>query len=474
LSAFLIELTPQEAYYWNYALHPALSYFDHPPVVAWLIKAGAVVLGKSELGVRAGGLVLNLLSTWLLYALGELWFGRKAGLWAAFLFQALPLYFVYGVLTTPDAPLVFFWLLTLYLISIAVCEDRPWVWYLAGATLGLCLLSKYSAAFLVPCAFLFLISHPRYRRWLLRKEPYRALLIAFVVFGPVILWNVENDWASFDFQVADRLSQGTSQPLRRFGEFLLIQLGVTYPVILAALLLASAAPISLSWRQRRVKWRFCFLFSIPLLAFLLLYSFHSLVKANWPLPGYLSLLIAAYPSYRYLRLAAGARMKRMAGSFLSASFYALPVIYVVFLYHSTVTIPYVPAHTWTTGWNESGRVVGREAKAFEAEGGKKVFLLGMDTHYIAAALSFYADDAFEVFSRNLVGRRARAFDYWTKTEPVGLNALVVDLSPPDLEALREHFSRVEEDVRRIPVMKGDRTLRYLYLVRCFNYDGRRS
>jgi len=64
--AFLIELTPQEAYYWNYAMHPALSYFDHPPIVAWVISAGQFILGKSELGVRIGGLFLNLLSTGIL------------------------------------------------------------------------------------------------------------------------------------------------------------------------------------------------------------------------------------------------------------------------------------------------------------------------------------------------------------------------------------------------------------------------
>ncbi len=103
--ALLIELTPQEAYYWNYAMHPALSYFDHPPMVAWVISAGQFLLGKSELGVRIGGLFLNLLSTGLLYALGQLWFGRRAGLWAALLFQLLPLFFVYGVLITPDVPL---------------------------------------------------------------------------------------------------------------------------------------------------------------------------------------------------------------------------------------------------------------------------------------------------------------------------------------------------------------------------------
>src|SRR6476469_136725 len=178
VSASLIDLSPQEAYYWNYARHPALSYFDHPPVVAWLIGAGQFVLGKTELGVRIGGFLLTLLSTWLLYTLGQLWFSRRAGLWAALLFQLLPLFFVYGVLITPDVPLTFFWLLTLYLFSIAVREQQKWAWYLAGTALGLCMLSKYTGVFLVPCAFLFLILHRIYRCWLLRKEPYLALIIA--------------------------------------------------------------------------------------------------------------------------------------------------------------------------------------------------------------------------------------------------------------------------------------------------------
>ena len=169
VTAFLIEITPQEAYYWNYAMHPALSYFDHPPMVAWVIGAGYFLLGRSELGVRIGGFLLTLLSTWLLYALGKLWFSKRAGLWAALLFQLLPLFFVYGVLITPDVPLTFFWLLTLYLFSLALSEDKKWAWYLAGAALGLSMLSKYTGIFLVPSALLFLIFHPRYRPWLLRK-----------------------------------------------------------------------------------------------------------------------------------------------------------------------------------------------------------------------------------------------------------------------------------------------------------------
>jgi dolichol-phosphate mannosyltransferase len=472
VTAVLIPLTPQEAYYWNYAMHPALSYFDHPPMVAWVIGAGYFLLGKSELGVRIGGFLLTLLSTWLLYALGKLWFNKKAGLWAAFLFQLAPLFFVYGMLITPDVPLSFFWLLTLYLFSIALHDNQKWAWYFAGAALGLCMLSKYTGVFLVPSAFLFLILDRRYRQWLLRKESYLALVIALIIFAPVILWNIEHDWASFIFQVSDRLSEESRRPLRRLGEFLLVQLGVTSPLLLIGLLLISAIPMSLSMKERRIKWRFCFLFSVPLLAFLLFYSTRAPVKANWTLPGYLSLLIAAYPCYRYLRFNSGARMKLVARYFLLAWFYILPIAYVVAVYHMTVTIPNVPVNPWTTGWKELGKVVGREAIAFEAEGGNKVFILGMHTYHLTAALSFYTDDAHEVFSSNLVGRHALAFDYWkAKIDPVGLNALAVDFEEPDLDDLRKYFTRVDENVRQIPVMKGDKVLYRFYLVKCFGYVG---
>jgi len=470
LAAFLIDLAPQETYYWNYAEHPALSYFDHPPMIAWVIGAGQLFLGKNALGVRLGGLLLTLLSTWLLYTLGRFWFNRRAGLWAALLFQLIPLYFVYGLLITPDVPLIFFWLLTLYLVSLAVREEKKWVWYLAGAALGLCLLSKYTAIFLVPSTLLWLVLDRCYRRWLMRKEPYLALLIGALFFTPVILWNVEHDWASFGFQVSERLTRAPSQPLKSLGEFLLMQLGVTSPILLAGLLMIPALPVSYALNDRSLRWRFCFLFSIPILAFMLLFSIHSGVKANWTLPGYLPLLVAAYPCYRYFRFNSGARKLRVVRYFLLSFFYALPVLYVVAVYHLTLTIPGIPTHSFTTGWKELGEAIGQEARAFEVADGKKVFLLGLDSHYIAAALSFYSDDGREVFSRNLVGKRALAFEYWTpKIDLVGFNALAVDGNPPELESLRKYFVRVDENIKQLPIMKGGRVIGHFYVVKCFGY-----
>jgi hypothetical protein len=263
-------------------------------------------------------------------------------------------------------------------------------------------------------------------------------------------------------------------PLRSLNEFLLVQLGVTYPALIAGLVMIPTVPLSLGLKARHLAWRFCLFFSLPFLTFLLLFSIHSRIKANWTLPAYLSLLIAAYPAYRYLRSKSAARAKLTAKYVLISGFYVLPVMYVVTIYHLTITIPGIPAFSFTTGWKELAKEVGQEAQDFEHAEGKKVFLLGLDSHYLAAALSFYSDDGREVFSRNLIGKPALAFAYWTpEIDPSGFNALAVDTDPPDVESLQGYFIRVDEKIERIPIVKSGRVLDYFYVVKCFGYLGLR-
>jgi len=53
LYAKLVELLPEETYYWNYSRHLDIGYLDHPPMVAWLIRAGSAAFGDGEFGVRS-------------------------------------------------------------------------------------------------------------------------------------------------------------------------------------------------------------------------------------------------------------------------------------------------------------------------------------------------------------------------------------------------------------------------------------
>src|SRR5579871_4307899 len=70
-----VQLIPEETYYWNYAQHPALSYLDHPPMVAWLIRAGTALLGDTEVGVRLGALLSAAVASFFVFRLTRNLFG---------------------------------------------------------------------------------------------------------------------------------------------------------------------------------------------------------------------------------------------------------------------------------------------------------------------------------------------------------------------------------------------------------------
>src|SRR5206468_8065088 len=64
IQATFTQLQDDEAYYWVYSKFPAWGYFDHPPIVALLIRAGTLII-PGALGVRLFFVVLNTLTIWI-------------------------------------------------------------------------------------------------------------------------------------------------------------------------------------------------------------------------------------------------------------------------------------------------------------------------------------------------------------------------------------------------------------------------
>ena len=135
-SACYLGLGNDEAYHSLYASHPALGYYDHPPMMAWIEMLGQALpgAGASAWALRIGFIVLFAGSTWLLARLTSRFYGERAGFLAAL---ALNLTGYYGLAAStfalPDGPLLFFWLLCLDRLSIAI-EPRGFL--RAGAVPG--------------------------------------------------------------------------------------------------------------------------------------------------------------------------------------------------------------------------------------------------------------------------------------------------------------------------------------------------
>jgi len=174
-----IELLPEETYYWNYSRHLDIGYLDHPPMVAWLIRAGTTLFGESEFGVRSGAILCGAIASWFVYRLTRALFDDASALVALVLMQVLPFFFFGGIMMTPDAPLTAAWAALLYYLHQALIADRASAWWRAGLCLGLGLLSKYTILMLAPVAFIFMVWDGRSRHWLRHWLPYASLVLAW-------------------------------------------------------------------------------------------------------------------------------------------------------------------------------------------------------------------------------------------------------------------------------------------------------
>ena len=105
--AGLLPLSADEAYYWLWSKHLALGYYDHPPMIAWLIRAGTSLFGDTPLGVRFAGVVLSLPASWFVWrgAAAILKDEERAAL-AALFFNLTLMVSVELLAATPDMPSV--------------------------------------------------------------------------------------------------------------------------------------------------------------------------------------------------------------------------------------------------------------------------------------------------------------------------------------------------------------------------------
>jgi hypothetical protein len=269
------------------------SYLDHPPVAWWMASAAAQFFhSEAALAVRAPFIALFALSTWLMYRLAALAFDKRAGFYAALLFNLAPALGVTdGTFVLPDGPLVAAMLGGAICLMRATAPDEPrtWGWWLAaGVCAGMALLSKYHGIFLLAGAGLFVVTTRRQWRWLASPWPYAGALIAALMFTPVIVWNAENNWASFAFQGG----RAAALRIRPWLPFLVLggQALFLTPWIWAPLVARAWNAVRRGPAEERA-WLLVCLASGPILAFTLLPG----ITGNrglfhWAMPGYLMLL----------------------------------------------------------------------------------------------------------------------------------------------------------------------------------------
>src|SRR5215207_1581234 len=292
LCAALTPLAYDEAYYWLWSKNLAAGYYDHPPMVAALIRLGTLITGDTEeLGLRLVCVLLGLPATWAVWRSADILFADARLAATAALFFNLTMIVAGGtVLATIDAPLIVASAFVLFYLA-KVMQPGHGAWWLAlGTAVGCALPSKYSALFFGLGILAWLMIVPEQRRWLLTPWPWLGGFVAFMLFLPVILWNAEHGWVSFIKQFGRAaVAQWTPYYL---GEYLAGQLGLATPSIFV---LGVMGLIAFGRGRGGTRTARVLLSALvwPLAVYFAWHSLHARVEANWTAPAYPAFALAA-------------------------------------------------------------------------------------------------------------------------------------------------------------------------------------
>jgi hypothetical protein len=291
IAAALTPLTFDEAYYWMWSKHLAFGYYDHPPMVALVIRLGTMMAGDTEFGVRLASILLALPMSWATYRTAAILFGgQRVAASATILLNVTLMAAVGTLIVTPDAPLLVASSFVLFFLAKVLETGRGAWWLAVGAAVGAALLSKYTALFFGPAILIWLVSVPKLRRWLISPWPYLGGIVTLLIFAPVILWNADHHWVSFIKQVGRARIEDFRPAF--IGELIPTQIAFATPLVwilgamgLYALLKRNAGAFAARMLINSTFWTIALYF--------VWHSLHARVEANWFAPVYPAFAIAA-------------------------------------------------------------------------------------------------------------------------------------------------------------------------------------
>ncbi len=295
--AWVLPYGTGEAYYIASARTLQWSWFDQPPLFLWLVWAWKTVTGfEAPFLVRLPFVALFVGSTVLMWTLARLLFGAWAAGIAVLLLNIAP---VFGLSVAswvqPDGPLILLWLaVSLMAARLMLVEPRPdnavlW-WVGIGLLLGLALLAKYHALFLIAGIGLFALTTRGQRSWVIHPGPWIAMALALLCFLPVVLWNAGHDWASFAFQGGRAVEGSGFRPdwLLRSVLGQAVWLG---PWVMVPLLYAIVQAFGHGARKDPEGWFLLCLAVLPIIVFTVIASWAPVgYHFHWQAPGWLMTL----------------------------------------------------------------------------------------------------------------------------------------------------------------------------------------
>lgn len=394
IQAAFLQLDPDEAYYWMYSQQLDWGYFDHPPMIALLIKIGSSWLGGT-VGVRLGSILIFAITLYGLWRLVGKPTERDKLFQFILLASAMPILQLYGFVATPDSPLLLFSVL-FFLSYQAFLEKNSWTNTLGlSLIMALLLYSKYHGVLII---FFTVLSN---LRLLTNPKFYVAGLVGASLYLPHLYWQYLHDFPTFRYHLAGR---NDTYELKYTYNYLLNQLLIFSPLLLPFI-------IKVLWkRPQDLLERAFFFVTFGFWAFFFYSTFNGHVEPQWT-----AVLCIPFVVLLYRRYMVGKEEYRRFHLMVRLTVLLLMVIRIGLLF----PIPGIQMPFHRAGW------VAELQK--EVEGRPVVFI---DSYRNPSIYTFYSGQPAYTYTDILY--RFNQYDIWDREKEIhGQNILFV--GPKDWE-----------------------------------------
>ncbi|MCS7244742.1 MAG: glycosyltransferase family 39 protein [candidate division WOR-3 bacterium] len=274
--AYFLKLAPDEAYYWVWSNYLSFGYFDHPPMVALLIKIGHTIF-KSEFGVRFATLLLSSLTIYFVYRISNV---KNFILFFLLIFSNLLLN-AGGFIAVPDTFLVFFSSVYFYFLKRYIEKENFSSIFLLSISISLMLYSKYHGILII---LFTLFALPKL---FLRKSFYMVFLLSLIFYMPHIIWLFQNNFITIKYQLLYR--QGIDFNLYNVFDYIIGQFLVYGPIVGFITIISGFLYKPKDDFEKVLKYNL-----IGIFLFFLVFSFRNKIEANWTSSLLVPLFILSY------------------------------------------------------------------------------------------------------------------------------------------------------------------------------------
>ena len=305
-------LLNDEPYYWLWSQNPEWGYFDHPPLIAWIIGLGTLFF-ENEIGVRFLSILCGSLTIYYLYKIIEAETTDKVNIKLFILLPASSVFInLYTFIAIPDTPLLFFTTLFLWQFRKYFYNNTAGNSVILGIVCALLLYSKYHGILVIGLAVL-----ANYKI-MARKSFYLVLVVALLLFTPHLWWQYSNDFPSIRFHLFEKIG---AFKIKNIASYIGEQLALTGPALLLLFMVL---------HRTRNQYQFTLKFvTLGIFLFFLYSSFSGMVNSYWTLAAWPGLIIISYIYIREVK-----KYRKLIISTLSFSLLVILLIRINFLFNS--------------------------------------------------------------------------------------------------------------------------------------------